>query len=100
MDSRPSVHSWKVLCWNIRGINTESKWESIRNKITESSCDVISIKKQRGTILILLILESFVLASLMLSVFFPPLVPLVVSLLSRKALCSLAVRSFTMIFQS
>jgi hypothetical protein len=28
------------------------------------------------------------------------LVPLVVSLLSRKALCSLAVRSFTMIFQS
>lgn len=47
MDSRPLNRSWKVLCWNIRGIDAKNKWESIKNKITKSSCDIISIQETK-----------------------------------------------------
>lgn len=30
---------WKVLCWNIRGLNSEAKWNSIRDRIVESACE-------------------------------------------------------------
>lgn len=43
MDRNPSLRSWKVLCWNIRGINAEGKWESLKDKIIECNCDIISI---------------------------------------------------------
>jgi hypothetical protein len=47
MDSNPSQKSWNVLCWNIRRINAEVKWDSIRNKILESKCDIVSIKETK-----------------------------------------------------
>lgn len=47
MDSRQPNRLWKVLCWNIRGINAENKWESLRNKIAESNCDIISIQETK-----------------------------------------------------
>jgi hypothetical protein len=31
-----SSRSWKVLCWNVRGINSKTKWDAIRDIITES----------------------------------------------------------------
>jgi len=47
MDNRQSNRTWKILCWNIRGINAENKWDSIRNKITESNCDIINIQETK-----------------------------------------------------
>lgn len=47
MDSSLHVKSWNLLCWNVRGINSEGKWESIRNKIIESNCDIISIQETK-----------------------------------------------------
>lgn len=47
MNTRPTNRCWNVLCWNIRGINAENKWESIRNKILESNCDIISIQETK-----------------------------------------------------
>ena len=44
---RQSNRTWKILCWNIRGINAENKWDSIRNKITESNCDIINIQETK-----------------------------------------------------
>jgi hypothetical protein len=35
--------TWKITGWNIRGINSSSKWKVIRSKIHESSCDIICI---------------------------------------------------------
>jgi len=47
MDSNILLRSWNILCWNIRGINAEGKWESLRNKILESNCDIISIQETK-----------------------------------------------------
>jgi len=36
--------SWKVLSWNVRGINSDKKWNSIRDKIVESGCDIACLQ--------------------------------------------------------
>ena len=36
-----NIKHWKTLCWNIRGINSVNKWDSVRDKIVESGCDII-----------------------------------------------------------
>jgi hypothetical protein len=47
MNPRSFSKSWNVLCWNIRGINAENKWESLKNKILESQCDFICIQETK-----------------------------------------------------
>jgi hypothetical protein len=47
MDSRPNSKAWNVLCWNIRGINAEGKWTSLRNKIMESNYDIVTIQETK-----------------------------------------------------
>jgi exonuclease III len=42
---------WKILNWNIRGINSENKWNALASKIEESNCDIICIQKLKGNIL-------------------------------------------------
>jgi exonuclease III len=38
---------WTVLCHNIRGINSDRKWNSIRNKIQEIGCDIICLQETK-----------------------------------------------------
>jgi exonuclease III len=38
--NRSMKRDWKILCWNIRGINSRRKWVSIRSNIHESTCDI------------------------------------------------------------
>ena len=40
-----NVKSWKILCWNVRGINSMSKWDSIRDKIVENGCDIVCLQE-------------------------------------------------------
>jgi exonuclease III len=42
-----AIRQWKVLSWNIRGINSDKKWNSIRDRITESNCDVICLQETK-----------------------------------------------------
>lgn len=39
--------NWNILCWNVRGINSEDKWLAIRNKIEESSCVVFCLQESK-----------------------------------------------------
>jgi exonuclease III len=39
--------TWKVLCWNMREINSSSKWNSIRNKIKDNSCDIVCLQETK-----------------------------------------------------
>jgi hypothetical protein len=32
---------WKMLCWNGRGMNAQSKLTTIKSKIKEANCDII-----------------------------------------------------------
>jgi hypothetical protein len=47
MNISRSNRSWKILCWNIRGINSEGKWDAIKSKIKESSCDILFLQETK-----------------------------------------------------
>lgn len=38
---------WKVLCWNVRGINSDEKWNSIKDTILEAGCDVFCFQETK-----------------------------------------------------
>jgi exonuclease III len=37
----------KILSHNIRGINSDIKWNSMRNSIMETNCDILCIQETR-----------------------------------------------------
>jgi exonuclease III len=39
--------SWKILNWNLRGINSEKKWLALASKIEESNCDIICLQETK-----------------------------------------------------
>lgn len=38
---------WKVPSWNVRGLNSDRKWDLIRSKVTESQCDIICLQETK-----------------------------------------------------
>jgi exonuclease III len=44
MDSNRNI---KVLFWNVRGINSQAKWDAIRDKISESACQVVCLQETK-----------------------------------------------------
>ena len=36
-----------MLCWNIRGINGNKKWDAVRDKINESGCSIVCLQKTK-----------------------------------------------------
>lgn len=41
------IRKWKVLCWNVRGINAVRKWNSVKNKVTEANYDVVCFQETK-----------------------------------------------------
>jgi exonuclease III len=41
---------WKVLCWNVRGINSAEKWNPIKDTLTEASCDIFCFQETKRQI--------------------------------------------------
>jgi exonuclease III len=39
--------NWKILNWNIRGINSDKKWNALSNKIDECGCDIICLQETK-----------------------------------------------------
>jgi hypothetical protein len=44
---RNKGRTWKIICWNIRGVNSSSKWNSIHSKIQETGCDILCIQETK-----------------------------------------------------
>ena len=42
-----SVRKWKVLCWNVRGLNSETRQNEVRAKIDESECAIICLQETK-----------------------------------------------------
>jgi exonuclease III len=42
-----SQRFWKILCWNVRGINTDEKWNPIRDTIIDVGCDVLCFQETK-----------------------------------------------------
>jgi len=38
---------WNILCWNVRGLNDQSKWDLIRDKIDESGCSLFCFQETK-----------------------------------------------------
>jgi exonuclease III len=38
---------WNFLAWNVRGINSQAKWDAIRNKIMASHCSVVCLQETK-----------------------------------------------------
>jgi exonuclease III len=66
MNSTHQTRKWKVLCWNVRGLNAKEKWEAVRDKISESGCDVICLQETKRQLLDAQFVKNFCPASLML----------------------------------
>ena len=45
--SRVSTCSWKVLCWNVRSLNSDTRQRSVREKVTESQCSVVCLQETK-----------------------------------------------------
>jgi exonuclease III len=40
---------WNFLAWNVRGVNSQPKWDTIRNKVTESNCAIVCLQETKHT---------------------------------------------------
>jgi len=38
---------WNVLSWNVRGINARWKWDVVRDKIVQSSYDIVHLQETK-----------------------------------------------------
>lgn len=56
------VRQWKILYWNIRGINSTHKWTTLRSKIVETGCDIIYIQETKRELFDQQYLRNFCLA--------------------------------------
>src|SRR3954464_13659961 len=43
-----STRNWNVLCWNVRGLNSNAGQRAVREKIDESQCSIICIQETNG----------------------------------------------------
>jgi exonuclease III len=39
--------NWKIMNWNIRGVNSDKKWDALSNKIEESGCDIVCLQETK-----------------------------------------------------
>lgn len=39
--------SWNVLVWNVRGINSQNKWDCIIDKISESAASIVCLQETK-----------------------------------------------------
>lgn len=39
--------TWCILDWNVRGINSQIRWDDLRKKIDESNCNIICIQETK-----------------------------------------------------
>lgn len=42
-----AIKKWNVLSWNIRGLNSDKKWNGIRDRVSENNCDVICLQETK-----------------------------------------------------
>lgn len=47
MNSFQNNRNWVILSWNVRDINSESKWEAIKSKALEAKCDIMCLQETK-----------------------------------------------------
>jgi exonuclease III len=39
--------NWFILDWNVRGINSQGRWDDLSNKISESNCNILCLQETK-----------------------------------------------------
>jgi hypothetical protein len=42
-----NTRKWRVLCWNVRGLNSKARQRAVRSKIEESNYSIIYLQKTK-----------------------------------------------------
>ena len=42
-----STRTWSVLSWNVRGINSDKKWDAVRDRVINSNCDIVCLQETK-----------------------------------------------------
>ena len=45
------VRDWKVLCWNVRGLNSDDRQRAFRQKIDESAYSIVCLQETKCEII-------------------------------------------------
>jgi hypothetical protein len=45
--SMNNTKNWKIMNWNIRGVNLDKKWDALSNKIKESGYDIVCLQETK-----------------------------------------------------
>lgn len=61
----------KILVWNIRGLNSQGKWDALRTKIAESGCHILCLQETKREYFDIFYLKKFSPRSLDKFAFFP-----------------------------
>jgi hypothetical protein len=43
----PMHRNWFILDWNVRGINSQGRWDDLSNKTSESNCNIICLEETK-----------------------------------------------------
>ena len=54
----PPLINWNVLCWNIRGLNSDDKQLALNNAVRSSGCSVICLQETKKTTFDLAFIKS------------------------------------------
>jgi exonuclease III len=72
MDSNNNNNrSGKIVFWNVRGINSQDKWDAIRDRITKSACQVLCLQETKRESFDIFYIKKFCPRSLDQFAFFP-----------------------------
>ena len=42
-----TFRNWSVLCWNVRGLNSDKRQRAVSQKIQESQCSVVCLQETK-----------------------------------------------------
>ena len=45
--SQTNFRDWKILCWNVHGLNSEARQLAVKQKIDESGCSIICLQETK-----------------------------------------------------
>jgi exonuclease III len=90
------VKHWNVMSWNIRGINSDKKWNAIHDRLDDNNCDVLCLQETKRESFDLAYLRNFCSSSFDSFVFLPLLGASGGSVIIWKSL----ILSGTMVFQN
>lgn len=46
MDTNNS-RKWNVMSWNVRSINARWKWDAVKDKVSQSFCDIVYLQETK-----------------------------------------------------